>query len=110
MGKWFGKVGYAITHKTDPGYWDSQIVEKECFGEMKVDRWSRQNAGVINDNRTLSNTLSIIADPYDFEHCSQIAYVEYMGTKWRATVSEIQYPRIVLSLGGEWNENMEGSV
>lgn len=109
MSKWFGKIGYAITTETKPGYWDSQIIEKTYRGEMKVNRWNRQNANTINDNIGLSNIISIIADPFAFEHCSKIAYVEYMGTKWRATVCEIAYPRITLTLGGEWNEDMGGS-
>jgi hypothetical protein len=30
-------------------------------------------------------------------------YVEFMGTKWKITNIEVQYPRLTLSIGGEYN-------
>jgi hypothetical protein len=31
--------------------------------------------------------------------------VEYMGTKWKVSNVEVKYPRLILSLGGVYNEN-----
>jgi hypothetical protein len=30
-------------------------------------------------------------------------YVEFMGTKWKITNVEVQYPRLILSVGGVYN-------
>ena len=37
------------------------------------------------------------------QHCSSMVYVELMGEKWKVTDVEIQYPRLILSIGGVYN-------
>lgn len=73
-------------------------------------RWKRQNSGEINDNLNLANVLSILADPFAFENHSYIAYVDILGTKWKVTDVELQYPRMILSIGGIWNEDTPGAT
>ena len=31
-------------------------------------------------------------------------YVEFLGVKWKIESVEVQYPRLILSIGGEWHE------
>ena len=38
MGKWFGKIGYAVTAETEPGIWEEQIVERDYYGDITSDR------------------------------------------------------------------------
>ena len=48
--------------------------------------------------------ISIVADPYIRNNFMDIAYVEWLGYKWRVTsVDPTQFPRIVLELGGLYN-------
>lgn len=103
MAKWFGKVGYSITRETEPGVWEEQITEREYFGDVISNRWKRQNSGKVNDDINLSNVISIVADPFANQHCSNITYVEYMGTKWNVSDVEPQYPRLLLTVGGVYN-------
>lgn len=105
MAKWFGKIAYGLTADNQDGIWTPKVVIKELMGDIIDDRWRRQSASKVNDDITLSATISIIADQFATEHCSEILYVEYLGTKW--TVSEIrpQYPRLLLTLGGVYNGN-----
>ena len=109
MGKWFGKIGYAITGETEPGLWEDTIVERQYYGDITSDRRKRQTSNEVNDNIALSNVISIIADPFAYENCSNMAYVEIMGTKWKITDIEIQSPRLILTVGGVWNENSTGT-
>lgn len=104
MAKFYGKIGYTETAETDPGVWEPTIVEREYMGDISNEFWKRQNNGEINDDIELTDTISIIADPYAIQHCSSIAYVEYVGAKWKVNKVDIQYPRLLLSLGGVWNE------
>lgn len=104
MAKFYGKIGYTETAETDPGIWEPTIVEREYMGDISNEFWKRQNNGEINDDIELTDTISIIADPYAIQHCSSIAYVEYVGAKWKVNKVDIQYPRLLLSLGGVWNE------
>lgn len=103
MSKWYGKIGYAVTAKTEPGIWEPSIIEKNYFGDMISDRRKRQNSGDINDNISLANVISILADPFAYQNCSDIAYVEIMGTKWKVSDIEVQYPRLTLTIGGVYN-------
>ena len=105
MGKWFGKIGYAVTAETEPGIWEEQIVERDYYGDMTSDRRKRQNSKGVNDNLSLSNVISIIADPFAYENCSYMAYAEIMGTKWKISDIEVQDPRLILTIGGVYNGN-----
>lgn len=104
MAKWFGKVGYAVTEETEPGVWEDVITEREYYGDMTSDRWKRQNSGEVNDNITLANVISIVADPFAYQHCSKIAYVEILGEKWKVSdIDASQRPRLTLTIGGVYN-------
>ena len=103
MAKWCGKVGYAITAETEPGLWEPVIVERKYYGDLISNRWKRQNSGGINDDINISNSISIIADPFAYQNCSNIAYAEYLGTKWKVTDIDPQFPRLLLTLGGVYN-------
>lgn len=105
MGKWFGKIGYAVTAETEPGIWEEQIVERDYYGDMTSDHRKRQNSQGINDDLSLSNVISIIADPFAYENCSYMAYAEIMGAKWKISDIEVQYPRLILTIGGVYNGN-----
>lgn len=100
MAKWFGKVGYSITEETEPGIWEETIVEREYFGDVTSDRRKRQNSGEVNDNINLANVISIVADPFAYQNCSNMAYVEIMGSKWKISDVEVQRPRLILTVGG----------
>lgn len=103
MAKWFGRIGYAFTKETEAGIWETNIEEYPYYGDITSNRWKRQNSGEINDNINLSNVISIIANPFAYQNCSNMAYVEFMGTKWKISDIEIQYPRLILSIGGVYN-------
>lgn len=100
MAKWFGKIGYVVTEETEPGVWEETVTEREYFGDMTSDRRKRQNSGEVNDDIILSNVISIVADPFAYQNCSNMAYVEIMGSKWKISDVEVQRPRLILTVGG----------
>lgn len=105
MAKWFGKIGYAETVETVPGVWKEQITEREYYGDLIRNSRRLQSANQVNDNIEISNEISIVADPYANENFHSMRYVEFMGTKWKITSVDVQYPRLTLSLGGVYNEH-----
>lgn len=105
MSKWFGKIGYAVTGETEPGVWEDTIVVRDYYGDLTSDRRKRQSSGNINDDINLANVISIIADPFAIENCSHMAYAEIMDAKWKITEVEVQYPRLILTIGGVYNGN-----
>lgn len=106
MAKWFGKIGFAETVETKPGVWTNQIKTYEYYGDLiRNSRRLQTTADKVNDDINISNQLSIIADPYANENFHAMRYAEFMGTKWKITDVEVQYPRLILTLGGVWNEH-----
>ena len=103
MAKFCGNVGYVVQHETAPGVWTEDITERTYYGTVIRNARRLQNSGSVNDNIEVSNRLSIIADPYANENFHAIRYVTFMGTKWKITDVEVEYPRLILSMGGPYN-------
>ena len=100
MAKWFGKIGYVVTEETEPGVWEETVTEREYYGDVISNRWKHQNSGDVNDDINISQIISIVADPFAYQHCSKIIYVEYMGSKWKVSDVEPMFPRLQLTIGG----------
>lgn len=103
MSKYFGKIGYGVTEETRPGVYESQIVEKEYYGDIVRNSRRLDNGSKVNDDLNINMILSIVADPFAYQNFHQLKYVEYMGAKWKATSVEPQYPRMTITLGGVYN-------
>ena len=104
MAKFYGPIGYGTTVETKPGVYKNEIVERKATGDIirNTSQWTA-NSESSNDNLKFNNQISIVADPYALSHYSSINYVEIMGTKWKVTNVEPRYPRLILTLGGEYN-------
>jgi hypothetical protein len=103
MAKFYGVIGYAVTEETEPGIYEERIVEKEHFGDVIRNTRRLSNAAKVNDDITISNQISIVADPFANNNFHSMRYVSFMGSKWKVTEVEVQYPRLILTLGGVYN-------
>lgn len=103
MAKFFGKIGYAVTEDKRPGVWDEQITEREYFGDLIRNTSRYQSADKLNDDLNISNEISIVADPFAYQNFHAMRYVEFMGAKWKISSVEVQYPRLILTVGGVYN-------
>lgn len=101
--KWHGVIGYAETVEVSPGIWEEQITERNKNGDVIRNTRMLQNSGEVNDNINVSNTISIVADPYAKQNFHSIRYITFMGTKWKVTNIDVKYPRLILTLGGVYN-------
>lgn len=105
MPKWYGKIGYGVTEETSPGVWTEEIVERQYYGDIIRNLRRLETSDQVNDNVSVSNEISIVSDPYAFENFHSIRWVEFMGSKWKVTSVEVQYPRLLLSLGSVYNDH-----
>ena len=103
MGKWFGKVGYVVTKETAPGVHMEEITERSYYGDVLRNNRRLQSSGDINDDINVAIEISIVADPFARDNFHAIRYVEFMGTKWKATSVEPRYPRLIMTIGGVYN-------
>lgn len=111
MAKWYGRIGYVETTETEPGIWEPEVTERPYFGDLlkNISKWATSSDS-INDNLNVANQISIVADPYAYQHFSSIKYVEFMDAMWSVTSAEPQYPRIILTVGGVYNGPQVGST
>lgn len=103
MAKWYGKVGYVVFDKTEPGVYKPVPTERNYDGDLirNTSKWTP--AGKVNDDISLSNQISIVADPFAYQNYLNIRYVEFMGAFWKVTSVEVQRPRLILTVGGVYN-------
>lgn len=101
--KFYGKIGYGETVETSPGVWEEQITERDYFGDVIRNSNRFQGTNKVNDDLNITNDISIIADPYALKKFCFMRYVIFMGVKWKITNVEVQYPRLIISIGGVYN-------
>ncbi len=104
MAKFYGKIGYIKTVEIEPGVWQEQSIERDYYGDIIRNTSRYQQSANINDNIDLNNTFSIISDPFASENFQHMRYIVYMDTKWKISNVEVQYPRLLISTGGVYNE------
>lgn len=109
MAKFYGKIGYKYLKEKVQDVWSDNGTERNYYGDV-LQSYRRWESGEgLNDNTNINNRISIVADPFAYDHFSKMCYVEWMGVKWKITNIEIQRPRLILTLGGVYNENEIGT-
>lgn len=103
MAKWFGTIGYAETSQTTPGVWTENITEYAYYGDLTRVSRRLESSGSVNDNINVANEISIVADPFANQNFHAMRYVTIGGAKWKISSVEVQYPRLILTIGGEYN-------
>lgn len=103
MAKWFGTIGFAETVETSPGVWEEQIVTRQYYGDLVRNTRRLQSSDKVNDDVNIANEISIVADPYANENFHAMRYAEFMNSRWKINTVEVQFPRLVLELGGVYN-------
>lgn len=103
MAKWYGAVGFATTVETKPGIWEEKMICGNYYGDVLSNFRQLQNSGKVNDDVDIANKISMIADPFANCNFHAIRYAEFMGTNWKVTNVEVQYPRLILTLGGVYH-------
>lgn len=105
MAKFYGEIGYGITVETSPGVYQEQITTRNYYGEIVKNSRRQQSSESVNDNVNISLEISILSDPFANDNFVSMLYVQYMGAKWKITNVDIQFPRLILTIGGVYNGN-----
>jgi hypothetical protein len=107
MAKFHGLIGYVKNEESEtaPGVYSEVVTERPCSGDIlrNTKRW--ENGDKVNDNLTIDNRFSIIADEFAISNARVMRYLKIMGSSWKITSFEIQRPRIILTVGGVYNGN-----
>ena len=104
MAKFCGVIGYVITNEIEPGVYVEEVIENEYYGDVIRNTRRLREVAKVNDDINISNQISIVADPFANNNFHAMRYIMFMGAKWKIIEVEVQYPRLILSIGGLYNE------
>lgn len=105
MAKFYGEVGYGETVESPvgSGVWVDVITEKLYFGDVVRNTRQVREGDKINNDLSVNNSISIVADSYALENIFAMRYVRWMGALWIVSDVDVQRPRLLLRLGGVYN-------
>lgn len=110
MAKWSGIIGFSNQKQVlgpngeSTGIWEENVIEFKYYGDIFKNTKAIESGSQINDQIRISNQISFVADPYARLNFHRILYATFMGIKWKVNNVEVQFPRIIVNLGGEYNE------
>lgn len=111
MGRFYGQVGFLVTEESEPGsgVWVERLVERPYYGDVLKHRMSWSSSEHLNDDLTLNNDFSILADAFAYRCIGAMKYVRWNGFCWKISSAEVEHPRIRLTIGGVYNGEQAGT-
>lgn len=103
MARFAGVVGFGHSVEQRPGVWKDIVTEKTYFGDIIRNSRQLREGEKLNNDLTVNNSVSIVADAYASENFFAIRYVEWAGGFWIVDDVTVQAPRLILRLGGVYN-------
>lgn len=103
MARFYGIVGYGQTVNQGVGVHELVITERNYYGDVVRNTRRNESGDKVNDDLSVSNSISIVSDDYANQNFFAIRYVEWAGTLWKVEDVEVQSPRLLLRLGGVYN-------
>lgn len=104
MAKCSGIIGYALAGETQPGVWGEDIIEKKYYGDVVRDNRKILDQEEINGHININNSISVVSNSFMLENMAYMRYITFMKSKWKITSVDIKPPRIIISIGGLYNE------
>lgn len=104
MARFTGLVGYVTQEESVPGVWSPVETQKMMKGDMIRQSSSGQNGDKVHSDISLNHRVSLLGDSYAFNNYYNLKWIMVNGRKWEVSSVEIQRPRIIVSIGGLWNE------
>lgn len=107
--KYHGKIGFITYKESTPGVDIEVPIERDYTGDVirNTKRW--ESGQRVNADLNINNQISIVADPFFRENLFAVRYLFWMRTFWEVTSVDVQYPRMILSIGGVYNGPTVGS-
>lgn len=104
MARFCGKIGFNKTVEKQSGVWvDDEPLEYTYYGDIIRNTRNIENSSNVIDNLNITNSISIVADKYANENFQYMKYVIFNGIKWKIDSITIEYPRMIIVIGGVYN-------
>lgn len=104
MARFYDDVGFAqVNVETAPGVWKDVVTERKYYGDVLRNTRKLDGGDKVNNDISVGNSISIMADDDAYGSFFNIRYVKWMGTRWIVSDVEVAAPRLILRLGGVYN-------
>lgn len=105
MARFFGEVGYGVSVETPPGsgVWGIEVTERRYQGDVIRNTRRNEPGEKVNDDISIGNSISVVADTFAVENLYMIKYVRWGGVRWTVTDVEVRSPRLILNLGSVYS-------
>lgn len=111
MNKFYGLLGFEESVETSPDVWEPKLTWRPYYGDILGFKKRVGSTDKVNDDINISNTISILSDSYAYSHLSNVKCIKWLGSIWKITDVDVQYPRLTLSIGGLYNvEDPEAGI
>jgi hypothetical protein len=81
----------------------ANITERAYFGDVIRNTRQLRAGEKVNDDISVTNSISIVADSFAYTNIFAMRYIRWMGTLWVVADVDVQSPRLLLSLGGVYH-------
>ena len=111
MARFTGKIGYgeSVEKPVGSGKYVDEVTERTYFGDLVSASRTLETGTSVNDDISVGNSISIVADAYAREHIFAMRYVKWQGALWKVVSAEVVHPRLLLRLGGVYNGPTPGA-
>lgn len=103
MAKFYGNVGYGEPVESSPGVYSDVITEVPYFGDIIKNSRLETPRDSVNNEISVRNSISIVADAYANQHFFAMRYIMWQGVRWIVSEVTVEPPRLILRLGGVYN-------
>lgn len=107
--KWHGNIGFETQVEVSPDpnkatEWRTDIVPRHYYGDVMRVTKRYDDANKVNNDLKINNQFSIISDPFANENYWNMKWIEWHGIKWKVTEVTVDYPRLTVNIGGEYQD------
>jgi hypothetical protein len=103
MAKYAGEVGYVKSVETRPGIFTPSEQVRFMRGDILSQSKRYEGSDKVNDDISLNNRITLLGDRYAFENYMFLKFVTIDGIRWKVSSVEVARPRLILTVGGEYN-------
>lgn len=107
--KYYGNVCFTIESETltEDGRPTGNFIPKkhvyQYSGDVINTSRKRISGEGMNADLNITRQISIVGDPFAYQNFMNITYVEWMGVRWEVPSVDVQFPRLILNVGGLYN-------
>ena len=103
--KFYDAIGYgeSAERPEGSGIYEDIITERKLYGDVIRNTRALAEGDKVNNDLSIGNRFSVLADPYATENFENIRYVCWKGRRFLLRDIEFAPPRLILTPGGVYN-------